>query len=389
MSRITGDQTFVDAATFLGTVTMVGGQITNTSIKASADILASKLEHQFPVRYSQASNETAHDHSEVVHDVYGVTGAILSVNAGSIVACTGSAEIDIDVLVGGSSILTGAITLDSANVAYTPEAGVVDTEALAAGNAVEISVKARGLDAGDLVYNYDFLADAGDTLPDIWGTDEVSAAGAPTLDYVTDSSSGIYRLATDATDELQALQLFSSDNLWIDLLENPIVEWRAKMTLSGASLMSANERLVMGVCSNHTNAEDALDSVTNNAWFRMEGASANILVEADDGTTDTDDQDSTVDHVDAAWMHFKIDFSSLSDVKFYINGTEQGGAAVSMAAITTTTLVQPIFCIQRDLAAADEIEIMDIDNFKVTSGRTGGTLGKGVYCTVMLTEKAA
>jgi len=205
---------------------------------------------------------------------------------------------------------------------------------------------------------------------------------------VTDSAHGVYSLINSADAEAQSTQLFSSDNLWIDLFERPVVEWRAKLDLTGTNALgSADQRLVMGVCSNHTNAEDALDAVTVNAWFRMEGTSANILVEADDDSTNTDDQDSLVDLVDDTWTHFKIDFSNLADVKFFIDGVEQGGAAVVMSNIAATVLVQPIFCLQRDDAA--EEEKMYIDSFKVTSGRFLGTLGKGVFTSLTSKEDAA
>ncbi len=386
-SRVEGNQEFHGNVTFMAQVAMAtDGQISDDNIAASANIAASKLEHQFPVRYVQASNVTAYDHTEVVHAVYGVTGTVVAIEAGCIDPCTGTAEIDVDLLVGGTSILSSAITLDSSNTARVGESGGIATAAVANGNVIEVSVKAKGPDTGNFEYVEEFLGDAGDTLPGIWGTNGQTANS--TEDYVTDSGCGIFQLATDGTSEAQATQLTSNDNLWIDLYEKPIIEWRVNMNLSAASVMTANDRLVMGVCSAHANAEDDLDAVTINAWFRMDGTSANITLEADDGTIDESPQDSTIDHVDSAWMHFKLDFADLSDVKFYINGTEQGGATVSMANIVSTTLVQPIFCIQRDDADAD-IHIMNIDQVKVTSGRTAGTMGKGVYCVVILQEKAA
>ncbi len=375
-TRIEGDQVFVNEVNFLSTINMKAGQA----------FAASNLEHQFPVRYVQPSNVSAYDHTEVVHAIYGATGTILAVLAGSVEVCTGSAEVDVDVLVGGSSILLNAITLDSSNSNRTDESGTVNIAATADGNVIEISVKAKGPDAGDFEFVEEFLADAGDTLPDIWGVN--AETGNSTEDYVTDTGGGAYSLILDSTSEGQANQLTSNDNLWIDLYEKPIIEWRAKLDLTGTNALgSADQRLVMGVCSAHANAEADLDATTTNAWFRMEGTSANILVEADDASTNTDDQDSGVDLVDDTWTHFKIDFSDLSDVKFYIDGSEQSGAAVVMSNISSTTLVQPIFCDQRD-AGAEEEKIY-IDNFRVTSGREDGTLAKGVYCIVILREDAA
>ena len=385
-SRIIGDFIFVDGVNFLSTVTMKTGQINNASVEADANLAVSKLEHQFPVRYAQPSNVTAFDHVEVVHAVYGVTGTVLAVEVGSVVPCTSTSEIDVDVKVGGSSILDSVVTLDSDNAARVGVSGTISTTALADGDVLEISVKAKGPDTPDFEFVEEFLADAGDTLPDIWGIDAESANS--TEDYVTDSAGGAYSLIQSSDSEAQASQLFSDGNMWIDLFEKPIIEWRATLDLTGTNALgSADQRLVMGVCHTHTNAEDALDDVTVSAWFRMEGTSANILVEADDANTNTDDQDSGVDLVDDTETHFKIDFTDISDVKFYIDGVEQGGATVTMANITGSTIVQPIFCIQRDDMA--EEEKVYIHDFRVTSGREAGTLGKGAYCVVMLREKAA
>lgn len=377
---------FTDEVVMTGTAHLPNSSITNAMVSSSAAIDATKMEHQFPLRYSQPSDVTAFSHTEVVHAVDGTSGTIVNVDAGSVAICGGDASVTVDVLKDGVSILSGAIELDSNNEAYTPETGTINTSTLADSDVLEVKVTALGPDATDSVFTEDFLGDAGDTLPSIWGTNGQTANS--TEDYVTDSGCGVYTLTQSSDSEAQASLLSSSDNLWIDLYEKPIVEWRAKLDLTGTnSLGTADQRLVMGIGSALANAEDTLDSVTTSAWFRMEGASDNILVEADDGTANTDDQYSLVDLVDNTWTHFKIDFSDLSDVKFYIDGTEQGGATVSMANISSSTLVQPIFCIQRDAGA--EEEKMYFDNFSVTQGRTGGELAKGVYCVVMIREDAS
>ena len=380
-----------EAAYFAGTLegrTLIpsSGCVANSHVKADAKIDSEKLEHQHRSCYSQGSKITVECEERVIHVVNGLTGSIEAFTAGVVVACTGTATIDVDLLKNGTSILTAVIAIDSGDAAYTPVAGVIATAGIVVGDVLEVTIAPKGSDIEDFVFEEHFLADAGDTLPDIWGVDAETANS--TEDYVTDSAHGVYSLINSADAEAQSTQLFSSDNLWIDLFERPVVEWRAKLDLTGTNALgSADQRLVMGVCSNHTNAEDALDAVTVNAWFRMEGTSANILVEADDDSTNTDDQDSLVDLVDDTWTHFKIDFSNLADVKFFIDGVEQGGAAVVMSNIAATVLVQPIFCLQRDDAA--EEEKMYIDSFKVTSGRFLGTLGKGVFTSLTSKEDAA
>jgi len=384
-SRIIGEQHFMDDVVFNDTVTLPDSTVTNAKVSASAAIAATKLEHQTSKTYAQPSDQTAAFDSQVIHTVYGSTGTIVAFEVGAVVACTSTSTVDVDLHKNGTSILSSPVEIDSADTAYTLVSGTVSTSTLADGDVLEVIVLPNGADADDFALVEDFVADAGDTLPALWAVDAETANS--TEDYVTDSGCGVYSLINSSDSEAQSTQLFTSDNLWIDLFERPIVEWRAKLDLTGTNALgSADQRLVLGVCSAHTNAEDDLDAVATSAWFRMEGTSANILVEADDGSTDTDDQDSGADLVDNTWTHFRIDFSSLADVKFYINGTEQSGATVVMSNIASSTMVQPIACLQRDAGA--EEEKMYLDSFKVTSGRSLGTLAKGVFATTVIREDA-
>ena len=81
----------------------------------------------------------------------------------------------------------------------------------------------------------------------------------------------------------------------------------------------------------------------------MEGANLNIIVEADDASTDTDNQDSTIDYVKGTYFTLRMDLSDLTDIKFYVNGVEQGGATVSAGSLTGN--VMPVLVHQRDAGA--------------------------------------
>ena len=361
------------------------GCVLNAHVNAGADVAYEKLEHLYSICGSQDIRQVVKGGESVVHVVHGVTGELVSFEAGLAIANTGAATIDLDLLKNGVSVLADPIEIDNADVAYDLVAGNIATIATLDGDVISVRITSLSPESTMFEFEEEFLKDAGDTLPDIWGVDAETVNS--TEDYVTDSASGVYSLINSADTEAQSTQLFSSDNLWIDLMEAPIIEWRVKFDLTGVNMLgSADQRFVIGVCSEHTNAEDALDSTTVNAWFRLEGASANIYVEADDNTTNTDDQDSSFDVVEAVWMSFVIDFTDLSDVKFYVNGVEQTGAAVSMAGIVASTLVQPIACLQRDGGA--EEEKVYIDSFKVTSGRQDGTQGKGLFYSLVISEKA-
>jgi len=178
---------------------------------------------------------------------------------------------------------------------------------------------------------------AGTTLPTVLAKDEQTVNGY-IGDYANDTAHGEYQLVSDSTSEAQAGQL-SGDNLVVDPTKNPVLEAWVKLDMAGATL-TADERFVVGLASAHANAEDSLDDVTSNVWFRVEGADLNIYVEGDDDSTDTDDQDSGVDLVDDTYAHFLIDMADLSAVVMKIDGVEQSGGDIDVSDLADTDLLR-------------------------------------------------
>lgn len=209
----------------------------------------------------------------------------------------------------------------------------------------------------------DFVLAVGGTLPAPLAKD---VQGDATGDYLANIAGGVYALATAVTSEAEAAQLTWGDVLLINPTKAPIFEARVALNIPGAT-PSADERWVVGLCSAHANAEDALDAVVSNVWFRGEGANLNIYIEGDDGTLDTDDSDSTIDYVDNTFVTLKIDMTSLAAVKMYINGVKVA-TTLNLSALTGSTLLQPIFCYQRD--AGTEINQLKVDWYRVYTGRT-------------------
>lgn len=124
------------------TMDIPASTVTNNMVSATADIDASKLEHQFAKVYAQESGTTSADATQAVHVVYGATGTLVRFEAGSITACAGAATIDVDLLVNGSSVLSAAITLDNANTARIVEVGTISSASLSDGDVIEIDVDA-------------------------------------------------------------------------------------------------------------------------------------------------------------------------------------------------------------------------------------------------------
>lgn len=120
------------------TLVIPSGTIVNASVNAAAAIASSKLEHQHVKTYGQSG--TAAAATVPIHVVQGTAGTILSLKAATIAACTGDATVTVDLKKAGSSILTGVITLDSANTARVAEAGTVSSATLAAGDFLELVI---------------------------------------------------------------------------------------------------------------------------------------------------------------------------------------------------------------------------------------------------------
>jgi len=132
------DVVFLGATNFVGMPQLKAGCVGNTDIEAAAGIAASKLEHPVYACYGQSGAAVAA--TVPIHTVVGATGVIESVKVGSIVACTGNAEITVDVKKNGTTVLSAAIVLDSTNTARIAESGTLSVTALVAGDLLEVVV---------------------------------------------------------------------------------------------------------------------------------------------------------------------------------------------------------------------------------------------------------
>jgi hypothetical protein len=121
--------------------------------------------------------------------------------------------------------------------------------------------------------------------------------------------------------------------------------------------------LTFGVGSARNSTDD---SVTINAWFRMQGSASTtaVVCETDDNTTDNDDKATGVT-LAAVYKTFKIDFmNGLADVRFYIDGERVAAATTfSMTGITAGQNVQPI--VQLSKASGTGVPSVTIARFKI------------------------
>lgn len=210
----------------------------------------------------------------------------------------------------------------------------------------------------------DFTLAAGATLA-LPGVKTVQ--GSATGDFVANTAGGVYSLATAAVSEAEAAQYTWNDLLLIDPTKTPIFEARVAVNFPGSTIVASLERWVVGLASAHATSQASLDNVVSNVWFRGEGANLNITVEGDDGTTDTDDRDTLIDYVKNTFMLLRIDMTDLTKVAFYVNGVK-APVTVSVPLLTGSTLLQPIFCFQRDSGVT--VNQLKVDWYRVFSQRT-------------------
>ena len=115
--------------------------ISDAAIAAAANIDADKLQHRWRAMLTQVHGTAAATERSVVYYAR-TTGTVTSVKAGTVVLNIGAATITVDVKKNGTTILSGVITLDTANTAYIAEAGTITVPALVAADVLEVVVVA-------------------------------------------------------------------------------------------------------------------------------------------------------------------------------------------------------------------------------------------------------
>ena len=223
-----------------------------------------------------------------------------------------------------------------------------------------------------LYFYDDFLGVAGGSVFDgtaIWNTLDVSVGGAPTVAIVADSSGGHFLLALDAFNEDQDVVLYqyntalADDNLTFDVGNGLIFETRINMAVVPGTGVCA----VAGMSGPHNLVKD---TIANSAWFRWD-ASQVCKVETDDTTAghENDDVATGVTTVAGTYNIFRIDFTTLSDVKFFIDGVRVAtGTTFDMSDLTAgEQQMQPYFSL--DKTGSVELGSMNIDYVKIWSNR--------------------
>ena len=216
-----------------------------------------------------------------------------------------------------------------------------------------------------LYFYDDFLGSAGGSVFDsttIWQVEEVSVTTNVTTAIVADSSGGHFLLHLTADAEVQDAILYHNDNRTFNVDNGLIFETRVDI----AVLPTLTGQAVVGMCGD---TADDKDAILENAWFKWDGSGA-VVVETDDTTNDNDDISTGVTTVPGTYNIFRIDFTTLANVKFFIDGVRVAtGTTFDMSNLTGAELIlQPYFSLDNDADAS--LGDINIDYVKILSNRS-------------------
>lgn len=210
----------------------------------------------------------------------------------------------------------------------------------------------------DDFWGADTFSTAGQGSP--WAIADTSSSGTPTYATVSPSATGEVALTLAATNEVENVCLSFGDKLCFDI--DNIQRFEARVKVSGCT---SGTTIVWGLQSARN---DDTDATTNNAQFKMVGATSTtaVVVETDDGTTDLDDK-ATGATLATTYKKFVIDFTGgKSDVKFYIDSVRVAASTTFTMAAATSSL-QPFVQIQK--TATTNADAVTIDYVKVVCRR--------------------
>lgn len=158
------------------------------------------------------------------------------------------------------------------------------------------------------------------------GTQVVGAFGLPK------PYGGAFSLALTATNEAQCVDMLSTDR--VAVAANGIAEFVVRL---GANGSTSDVDLNFGL-ANGTSTTDA-DAITESVFFHIDGGSLNVMAESDDGTTEVNATDTTVDitagSAVANRLECWIDTRNPADIQLYIDGVNVLPATVFTLAAAT------------------------------------------------------
>lgn len=200
-------------------------------------------------------------------------------------------------------------------------------------------------------------SEAGSTAQ--WLTVQVALNTA--MATIDEGHGGVLSMAFDADANAEDAVIYTGDIRQFDLNKDIQFECRARLSV----VPTLTSQVVIGMAGDHNLDKDA---VTEAAWFKFDGA-ALAAVETDDTTNNNDDVSTGITVTTAAWHIYKIDFSDLTNVRFFIDGAQVAtGTTFDMSNLTAAeAYMQPY--ISLDKGADAGLGTLLVDYVKVWGGR--------------------
>ena len=182
-----------------------------------------------------------------------------------------------------------------------------------------------------------------------------------------DAANGVVSLAMDSDSNAEDALIYHGNERSFNLKAGLIFEARVKVSV----LPTLTAELVIGMAGDHNLAKD---SITESAWFKMDGSGV-VVCETDDTSVDNDDKASGVTATNAQWKIYRIDFTDLSNVQFFIDGvyvaSPGSGTATTFDMSTLTdaeAVMQPYIGIDKTSDAG--VGTMLVDMVRIWSNRS-------------------
>jgi len=186
--------------------------------------------------------------------------------------------------------------------------------------------------------------------------------GDATVAVVANGANGAVLLHTHVTTEAEDATLSWNNQLGLDVTNGGVFQFRAQLDILPTTGVCA----VMGMAGPHNLDKD---TIANHAWFRWQ-ANATGLVETDDTTTDNDDVATGLTTVVNTHNMYRIDFTELADVKFFVDDVQVAtDTTFDMSNLTASEkILQPYFSLDKASGAG-------LGDLKIDSVRFWGPRG--------------
>jgi len=201
-----------------------------------------------------------------------------------------------------------------------------------------------------LVYYDDFVGPGCVTIPAAGAAesgfawvDKIVGAAPPTVNGGADAANGTIECTLTVADQEQEALCYQDDQRNFSLEQGCIFECRARLSVLPTLLAEA----VFGLFGDYVKGPD---NPTYRVFFTADG-SGEIFCELDDNAAPLS-VTSGITVLATAWHIYRIDFTSVTDIRFYIDGVHVAtGTTFPYAATGANAILQPYFGLYKSAGA--------------------------------------